>query len=241
MPPPADAPAPPPPLLPESHNWTREQAAERLADDNAAISAAVRLLEIAGVKPAGPESEWTRERVAAMRILPIAEDVFVFGRTDPVNEHLLSDCVLIHADGTVRALPEESAAARVYASPDRDLFPSVLLTKRQVWLFSDPSEEALLLESPDTVEFDLRLRDEIASIVLVVESNGARTDVARYRWDPYELTFIGPARDKLPDPPGGKFQLDVRRSAALTPMGGEIPPPPEHDATAPQEKDGPIY
>lgn len=234
-------PTPAPPLLPESHTWTREQAAERLADDNAALSAAVRLLELSDWKFEDPEAAWTHERVAAMRVMPIAEDKFVFGRSDPANEHLLIDAVFIHSDGTTESLPgETSSAMRVYASPDRDLFPSLLLSGRQVRLISDLSNEALLVESPESVAFDLRVRDELANIVLVFERDGVRSDVARYRWDPYELTFIGPASDKLPDPPGGKFQLDLRRSTALTPMGGEIPPPPENQ-TPPPEKDGPIY
>ena len=47
--------------------------------------------------------------------------------------------------------------------------------------------------------------------------------VATYKWDPYELVFVGPAVDALPDPPGGRFHIDVAASRRLEPMGGELP------------------
>ncbi|MBI5864823.1 MAG: hypothetical protein HZB38_10000 [Planctomycetes bacterium] len=54
------------------------------------------------------------------------------------------------------------------------------------------------------------------------------TEAARFRWDPYESAFIGPAADKLPNPPGGRFEIDIPESKAFIPVGGDIPdaPPP---------------
>ena len=55
------------------------------------------------------------------------------------------------------------------------------------------------------------------------------TQVGRYNWDPYEIAFSGPQCDKLPDPPGGQYELDLEASLALIPVGGVIPEPPDYD------------
>jgi hypothetical protein len=54
----------------------------------------------------------------------------------------------------------------------------------------------------------------------------ASVELARYPWDPLERVFVGPVRDKLPDPPGGHFTIDLSGSAALLPRGGDLPEPP---------------
>jgi hypothetical protein len=62
--------------------------------------------------------------------------------------------------------------------------------------------------------------------------------VARYTWDPYELTFMGPAADKLPDPPGSRFEIDLARSPVLIPVGGEIgEPDPIEEYVPPEERE----
>lgn len=233
------------PLMPESPNWTREQAVAHLDDDAAAISAAVRLVELSDVETPLKGGEWSAERVNALRIAPLGEDGYVFGSVDKANENLLSGAMRINPDGQVTlVVVEEMPGARVYASPDHDLFPSLLIGKHEVRMLSDLESEAMKVESPESAEFDMHVEDDIATLVLVVPADGATAEAARYHWDPYELTFIGPAVDKLPDPPGGKFTLDLKRCGALTPMGGELPPPPVIDNNNPQgdpEKEGPIY
>lgn len=47
--------------------------------------------------------------------------------------------------------------------------------------------------------------------------------VAEYSWDFYERMFAGPQADTLPDPPGGRFELDLAASPLLLPIGGETP------------------
>lgn len=239
----AEAAAPPPPLLAESRKWSREQAAEQLSDAAAAISAAVRLIELAEPESRYAQGEWPVERVNRLRLLPIGDSEYVFGVADESNAKLLAQAMRIAVDGSVKAIAvEEMPDARVYVSPDRDLFPALLIGKRQVRMLSDIESEALTIESPDNLRFDLHEKDEIASVLLMLDGAGGAVEAARYRWDPYELTFIGPACDKLPDPPGGKFQLDLKRCAALTPMGGELLPPPKIDDNRPAaEKEGPIY
>ncbi|MBL8880091.1 MAG: hypothetical protein JNG88_13310 [Phycisphaerales bacterium] len=232
-----------PPLNPESKQWTREQAAAHLDDAEAAVSAAIRLIELGAPESPHLTGDWTAERVKAVRVMPLGDAEHVFGVVDEGNDKLLKDVVRIAADGGVAALSiEEMPNARVYASPDRDLFPTLVIGDRQIRVLSDLETEALTIEAPETLRFDLREKDDITAIVLMLDVGGGPVEAARYRWDPYELTFIGPACDQLPDPPGGKFQLDLKRSAALTPMGGELPPPPKIDNTKPPpEEDGPIY
>jgi len=62
-------------------------------------------------------------------------------------------------------------------------------------------------------------------------------EVARYTWDPWELAFTGPLSDKLPDPPGGLFELELEQSEALIPVGGVIPEPPPIPPPGPKPKD----
>jgi hypothetical protein len=57
-------------------------------------------------------------------------------------------------------------------------------------------------------------------------SSAEPVEVAQYRWDPDEGAFVGPERDRLPAPSSARFELDLRESKALIPVGGEIPEPP---------------
>lgn len=66
----------------------------------------------------------------------------------------------------------------------------------------------------------------------------AAIEVARYQWDPFEGMFLGPASDAIPDPIGGRFEIDLEASTWLEPIGGEIGPP-DPIRSEPDEPDGP--
>lgn len=50
-------------------------------------------------------------------------------------------------------------------------------------------------------------------------------EVARYKWDPFELMFMGPARDLLPGSQDQVFEMDLEKSTWLLPVGGIIGKP----------------
>ncbi len=54
---------------------------------------------------------------------------------------------------------------------------------------------------------------------------GTESEVARYKWDPFELMFMGPARDHLPGSDEQIFEMDLEKSTWLLPVGGIIGKP----------------
>lgn len=56
-------------------------------------------------------------------------------------------------------------------------------------------------------------------------SDGAEVEVARYKWDPFELMFMGPARDYLPGSQEQIFEMELEQSTWLLPVGGIIGKP----------------
>jgi hypothetical protein len=129
-----------------------------------------------------------------------------------------------------------------------------------VVLIEKSPRAALVAKSLGGARFDYRLKDEKwPYIALVVPNRVTATtsasapssepategqappqekfiEVAMYRWDPDELAFLGPANDKLPDPPGGKFELDLKASRGLIPVGGDIPDAPQPPGAQPPNK-----
>ncbi|MFH1748132.1 MAG: hypothetical protein ABIG44_13935 [Planctomycetota bacterium] len=217
--------------------WTRDQAVTHLAHEQAGVSAAVRLIRLAEVAPLCVPAELTDAIVAKLRLTPIGDDLWVLGLADRHNMQVLHAPVLISTDGDVQLVGAgvEEELTTLHVSPDADIFPHLLISPRRVWLASLPLQAGLQLSEPPTVGFAARQQDGYTYIGLMHKGEAGWNEVARYQWDPYELGLAGPAMDALPDPPGGKYKMDMNASPLLIPMGGEIPQPEPLENTPPPD------
>ncbi len=220
----------------ESASWSREEACIRLADARLGVSAAVRLVRLAGVASLCVPEELTDAHVGRLRLAALGAERWVLGLAERNDDRRLRAPVLIRATGEVvqplDGIEEELAVLHV--SRDADVFPHVVTLPQRVLLVTDGELiVAIALETCEHVRFDLREQRGFGYVALVLTAAG-ETEVARYRWDPYELAFMGPACDKLPDPPDGKFQINLEASQRLEPVGGEIPAPtPDEEIPVP--------
>jgi hypothetical protein len=249
-------PATPPALLAESADWTLETCLERLrsaGDDDAERarrSAAVRLVRLAKFSALAVPEPLPDEWGGTLHVAALADDRWCMG-VHGDGARSLGMPVLIDADGKVSspASEAEEEAAQLFVSDDADVFPHVLLTPTRVVLIEKTPRAALVARTLGGARFDyLRREEKWPYIALVVPNRAAAAsstsapasaeasdgdaarpafvEVAMYRWDPDEQAFLGPGNDKLPDPPGGKFELDLQASKALIPVGGDIPDAP---------------
>lgn len=211
----------------ESADWSRAEALGRLADEKSGISAAVRLVRLAEACPLCVPQEITDATAARLRVVQLSDTVWALGLADRRSERVLRAPVLIGADGEVTVVADgtEEEALTLHVSPDADVFPHLLISPWRVLLAEVPPRLALTLKSPDIVGFSRKEQEGYAYVGLMLHGEQGWVEVARYRWEPYELALAGPASDKLPDPPGGKFVLDMEASPLLIPEGGEIPEP----------------
>lgn len=214
-------------IVPESRNWSRAEASPHLADNKLGISAAVRLVRLAEVSPLCVPAELTDAHVVRLRLVGLSPERWALGLADAKDERRLRAPVLVSAGGDVSLVAEGigEEVAVLHVSKDPDVFPHVVTLPQRVLVISDDVISAIALDTCANVQFDLRRERGFSYIGLLLTGAGPVREVARYRWDPYELTFMGPACDKLPDPPGGKFQIDLKASRRLEPVGGEIPEP----------------
>ena len=125
----------------------------------------------------------------------------------------------------------------LHVSKDADVFPHLLITPRRVLLAELPLEAGIELKSPATVGFAAREQEGYSYVGLMLHGERGWVEVTRYLWEPYELGLMGPAMDALPDPPGGKFQMNMEASPLLIPVGGEIPEPEPLDNEPPPMMD----
>lgn len=295
---PAEPPQPEPEpsvLLPESETWSQAEALAKLADEGARLSAAVRLIRLAGAAPLCVPDPLPAKIARRLRVTSLTDSLWALGWEVAGNERLQSP-VLVNAAGEV-TLPVdgvEEETALLCCAEDAELFPHLLITPRRVLIIGDDLQSALVTKSPPGLSFDLRSAEGRPYVALLwrrsaaagalhaeaapaeteltppdteaAEANGEAVaegdtaaavadeesqqegeiiaqqggpaadrdeavigepvEVAQYKWDAWELAFVGPLSDKLPDPPGGLFELDLEQSAALTPVGGVIPEPP---------------
>jgi hypothetical protein len=234
-------------LVPEAETWSREEALAKLADEAACVSAAVRLVRLAEVHPLCVPDPLPPKVARRLRVVALSEALWALGWETP-DDHRLRLPVLIHAEGEVVVPLEgvEEEVALLCCAEDPELFPHLLIVPRRVMIVGDELQNALVAKSPAGLKFDVRCEDDYPYVALLwrgspaaVEADGEEAgegeteeivkeevEVARYKWDLWELAFLGPLSDKLPDPPGGVFELDLEQSEALIPVGGEIPEPP---------------
>ena len=217
-------------LLPASTGWTREEALAQMDDDVTRLSAAVRLIRFAEQQPLCLPEETSPALLKRLRVLtrPDGGWVLGFALKDP---QAVSSPVFIDAEGGVTlpldGVEEEIAIFR--AGEAGGYFPNLLLLPQRVFVVADEVALALGVKSPDSVRFAVRLKNGQPYVALLWQDAEHRkaVEVAQYRYDALEFCFMGPQADELPDPPGGTFELDLEASAALIPVGGILPDPPE--------------
>ncbi len=238
------------PLLPESEKWSREEALAKLADETARLSAAVRLVHLAEAAPLCVPDPLPSRIARRLRVVALSESLWALGWRTTDEERLRSP-VLIDAAGEVTLPLEgvEEEVALLCCAENAEVFPHVLLTPQRVMIVGDEPQSALMVKSPTGLKLELRSEGGYPYVALTwcgpgagreKEGEAARdepVEVARYTWDPWDLAFSGPLSDKLPDPPGGLFELDLEQSAALIPVGGVIPEPPPIEPPGPKPKD----
>lgn len=226
------------PLVDGWDAWSAEEAIERLADERARLSAAVRLIRLAGAEPLIAPDPLPARLAGTLRVVAVDDETWLLGRQIP-NSSGLASPLIVKADGEVLLLVTgaEEEAAIAYLSEDADRFPHLMVTPLRVAILRDAAlETALTVQSIPGLRFALKHEDGATRLTLrlrdpsqleTVGDEPPKADVAEYRWDRLEEMFLGPAADLLPDPPGGRFDLDLAASPLLIPIGGEIPAPPE--------------
>jgi hypothetical protein len=198
-----------------------------LSDDRLGVSAAVRLMRLADLQTLCVPENLSAAQAKRLRLLPLPPQGWALGLLDDHDETRLRAPVIITADGQPQLAADgmDEELAVLHVSRDADIFPHLVILPDRVLPIGEEILTAIVLSTPRDVRFDLGREHGFHYVALVLTSGAPDTEVARYRWDPYELTFMGPASDKLPDPPGGKFQIDLPASRRLEPVGGEIPQP----------------
>jgi hypothetical protein len=239
--PPAGGAGPPPALTrlaPGATAWSRDEAVRNLGEKDLAASAVVRLVRLAGVYPLWAPAELSDATFARLRCSALAEGLWAAGLSHRKSANILHAPVLIDAAGQVTPLAEstEEELLVLVVSADAEVFPHVLISPNRVRIVGAAAELVLTLDTPEEAGFQWRPQAldapperqgqaGVGYVALLVRGEGGWREAARYAWDPYELMFTGPAAGPLPEPPGGRFELDLENSPLLVPRGGEIPKP----------------
>lgn len=224
---PAPASQPASPIHAEAATWSREECCRRLHDPKLAVSAAFRLMQMAG---RFPESTSTSQpdRIARLRVVALSENFWGAGFDASTGAQVtcLEDAVRIDAAGEVAAPLGDGGAWRLYVSRNDNVIPDLFTDGRRLVLAHQLTEVAMVLKSPEDVYFAVQVIDDVPCVVL---RGGQPTQtLARYSWDPYEENFFGPASDLLPGKTDARFELDLPGSPLLQPVGGLISSPPEN-------------
>lgn len=245
-----------PSILPGLDSWTFEEAVAKLSEESARLSAALRLLQLSELAPFGTIAPLPAPLAERLRIVALDESHWALG-LQTCNEYILAAIVLIAADGAA-SYPtdyQEPEFTYLHYSENIELFPHLFFAEDRLWMWGDGEWNlALTVKRPAGLHFEKRSERGRPSVVLMWQKTpipdpgkqnetDAYVEIARYRWDPFELAFAGPLCDKLPDPPGGQFELDLELSEALIPIGGVLPEPPKFEPrpAIPQENRPPPY
>jgi len=229
-------------LLPaESRVWTRDEALAHLDDEKLAVCAAVRIVQLSDTVPLCLPGELCDNLIKRLRLVQLNEAYHALGLTDFRDERRLYAPVLITVTGDVEQLAEgvEEECLSLHIAEDPDVFPHVAVVPGRVLLIEDVVAVALSLEPTEQARFELRRFKDFPYISLVALHAADEDEAARFAWEPYELVFTGPAIDMLPDPPGGRFNIDMELSERLEPMGGLLPEPEEIKTTPDQPEEAP--
>jgi hypothetical protein len=224
-----------------AREWPLEIALERLDEPASATSAAVRILWLSDAyAPCAPQ-ELTDRQFERLRVRKLDDERWALGLVDDASTDRLQAPVLIHADGTVERLAEGIAEELLIleVAQEPEVYPHVLIWPGRVALLEESIEPALQLDPNQPVRFHPDVQRGFPYVALRSLHDGE--EVARYRWEPYEYMFEGPAMDDLPEPPGGTFQLDMEASVRLIPYGGKLPPPKPIPEVPEQPLDMPMY
>jgi hypothetical protein len=236
-----DAPAA---LAPGSDAWTRDEARARLGEREAALSAALRLVRLSNVDalcvPPTIGARWFER----LRLVEVGTSSFALALADQRDERRLRAPLLFDEAGEVEqiAIGVDEELLILHLG-NTENFPHVVFTPDQVWVIEDELVPAVSLEPGYRLRFDVRMESEGEVLVLLAPGPRGEVEAARFLWSPAELAFMGPAALDLPDPPGGSFEIDLRRSERFEPVGGrmpaprENPPPPEFDEPRPRQRD----
>lgn len=224
------------PVAPGSSEWSRAEACTHLDDEKLGVSAAVRLVRLAELEPLCVPGALTADHMRRLRLVSLGPERWALGLTEKRKKDMLRAPVLIAADGTITALAEgvEEELLVLYVSPDAEVFPHVATTPLRVLIVGEEVVPAIVRKAEQPVRFALRQEGGYSYVGLLAAGGRGDAEIARYIWDPYEMVFLGPAADRLPDPPGGQFQIDLKASRRLEPRGGEIPEPEENREPPPR-------
>lgn len=207
--------------------WTREDAAARLMDEADSPLAALRLVQLASVGDFATSQPLTPEMPGRIRVARLFDRLWALGWPGHA-EGVLRAPVFIDATGGVTEPVDgaEQESSVLFVSPRPLAFPHLLITPSRVLLIL-PEERRVALVARDLrgARFAVREEGDYLYLALELPAEQEAALVARYKWDPLEEVFMGPASDQLPAPGEGKFELDLESSPGLIPVGGEIPEP----------------
>jgi hypothetical protein len=226
-PPPTSQPASAPSLARQAASWSRDEACAKLTDDAFTTAAAARLVQLSDVPTLCVPDELTDDLLAPLRAVPLATGLWALGFAHPDDDTRLLAPVLVADTGDITRLDENLGEETLvlHLAENPNVVPHLAVQPQRICTVGDEVTPAIVLQSRRHVRFQLRQQHGFNYIALVLITDPTGDEVARYRWDPFEEAFLGPAADALPDPPGGKFRIDLDASPLLVPMGGEIPEP----------------
>lgn len=205
-------------------SWSRDEALARLAADQDAISAALRLVRLAEARSPATDEPLSAATVRGLRVLRVGEQRWAIGSAGPAPREIRSPLV-IESTGVVARPMDDPGEATLFVAEDPEVFPHLLVDRTSVTIYGDAPRRALTLKTGEALHFEVRTRNEFPYVSLALtehSDDGQPIQAAEYRWDPFELAFAGPLSDKLPPPHEGRFELDLAQSRALIPVGGEI-------------------
>lgn len=224
-------------LKPESLEWSRDQAAEFLAEDDSRMSAALRLVQLQEPEALCRPARITDDTVRKLRLVPLGPSAWTVGFVVADHPRLLRAPVVVTSAGEAwrTATGAEEETALLVLSADADVFPHVVLTPVRVVLLDPQPVTAVERKAQPHLSFAWADAGGLPYVALRIREEMAGREIARYTWDPYELQFTGPARDRLQEGREECFELILPNSKRLVPRGGIIPKPeptesqPEHD------------
>lgn len=241
-PPTASAPtAEPSPLVAGYEQWDAATAEARLGEAETRLSAAIRLVQMSELYPACVPAPLSDAWVRRLRLVQLFPEVYAVGVDTPDEPARLRMPVILRSGGAVETplVGVEEEASVLWVADDPEVFPHLLVAPQQILIVrADETIAAVVGKDLRGLRFAPREDDGYRYVALINDPVGAAGgndpdppgEVARYNWEPFEETFLGPARDKIAPDAGDDevFAIDLEASQRLVPVGGIIPPPTEN-------------